>query len=876
MDINAFISDPNLLPWLIPVGPLLAFVIITLLTNRSRWIPATSPAYGGHHPDYGGMRVPVVTDRSRVISIIVGMSGIIAAWLISLNVVGQAFAINNESHLGEEVLGSAVTWLSLGSTSFRMGVLVDPLTVIMLIMVPLACTMIFIYSIGYMANDPRQSRFFSLISLFAGAMLTLVVADNLLLLFVGWEVMGLCSFMLIGFWFEKPSAYRAAIKAFMTTRVADVIMLLGIAYLFATTGTLSFREIMYDPAPHAETAVVSEEGGLVEGEAAAVEGAAAEGEHSEGEAAAVGEAGHAEGEAHADTWAQRLAETPAILVPGISAAGLIGIFLIIGTIGKSAQFPLHVWLPDAMEGPTPVSAMIHAAAMVSAGIYAIIRMYPLFEAGGYPHDGLFTAPLLLMSIVGAVTALFAATIAVAQNDVKKVLAYSTISQLGFMMAALGIGAYIAAAFHLITHAFFKALLFMASGSVIHGMEHGEHHVHEHAHGHDHGDAAHEHGAQVIDAGAHGHDAGHHDAGHHDAGHHDAGHHDAGHDAHAEHGGAAVGDEEGAHPHFDPQDMMNMGGLRKTMPVTFITFLIGGLSLAGFPLLTAGFWSKDEILADAYYGLTHGYGPQALVFICLALAAFLTAFYTARQLCLTFLGEPRTEEAKHASLGQGIVSGAMTLPLIILAVFAIFAGFVGVHPDFPILGGIFSPNYNPFHHFVGPTLLTEPETITFNFFPVLISFIVALGGLGLGYLMYGRRPLKAGEPDPMLRILGAPIYNTLKNKYYFDELYTAVFVRPSQWFARNVAYEFLDRGVIDGFLHLTARVFTWIGDLFKVMNTWLIDGILDGVPELVGRFGVWFRRIQTGRVQQYLLLVAVAALVIALIFALSTGALQAAP
>jgi NADH-quinone oxidoreductase subunit L len=838
MDINAFISDPNLLPWLIPVGPLLAFVIITLLTNRSRWIPATSPAYGGHHPDYGGMNVPVVTDQSRVISIIVGMSGIVMAWLISLNVVGHAFNINNEGHLGEEVLHSALTWLSLGDTSFKMGVLVDPLTTIMLIMVPLACTMIFIYSIGYMANDPRQARFFSLISLFAGAMLTLVVADNLLLLFVGWEVMGLCSFMLIGFWFEKPSAYRAAIKAFTTTRIADVIMLLGIAYLFATTGTLSFREIMYDPAPHAETAVVSSEGEAV-----------VEDEHA------------AEGE-HVETWAQRLAETPAILVPGISAAGLIGIFLIIGTIGKSAQFPLHVWLPDAMEGPTPVSAMIHAAAMVSAGIYAIIRMYPLFEAGGHPHDGLFTSPLLLMAVVGAVTALFAATIAVAQNDVKKVLAYSTISQLGFMMAALGIGAYIAAAFHLITHAFFKALLFMASGSVIHGMEHGEHHVHAHGHG-DHGehgathDTAHtseahdaSHGAQVIDV--HGE-------------HHSGGH-------------AAIGDEdsEKGHAAFDPQDMMNMGGLRKTMPVTFITFLIGGLSLAGFPLITAGFWSKDEILADAYYGLTHGYGPHALVFVFLAVAAFLTAFYTARQLCLTFLGEPRTEEAKHASLGQGVVSVTMTLPLIVLAVFAIFAGFVGVHPDFPILGGIFSPEHNPFHHFVGPTLVSEPGTITFNFFPVLISFIVALGGLGLGYLMYGRRPLKAGEVDPMVRILGTPIYNTLKNKYYFDELYVILFVKPSQWFSRNVAYEFLDRGVIDGFLHLLARVFTWLGDLFKVMNTWLIDGILDGVPEVVGRFGVWFRRIQTGRVQQYLLLVAVAALVIAIIFALTTGALQAAP
>jgi len=302
-------------------------------------------------------------------------------------------------------------------------------------------------------------------------MLLLVVADNLLLLFVGWEIMGLCSYLLIGFWFEKESAGRAAVKAFTTTRVADVIMLLGIVYLYLETGTLSFREILYNPAV-----------------------------------------------------LQELATTPAIFIGG-SAAALISLFLIAGTIGKSAQFPLHVWLPDAMEGPTPVSAMIHAAAMVSAGIYAIIRLFPLLVAGADPHHGLFNGPLLLMALVGAGTALFAATIALAQNDVKRVLAWSTISQLGFMMAALGIGAWVAAAFHLITHAFFKALLFLASGSVIHGMEHGEHHVHEH------------------------------------------GHHDEHADAHA--------------APFDPQDMLHMGGLQQRMPVTFLAFLAGGFSLAGF-------------------------------------------------------------------------------------------------------------------------------------------------------------------------------------------------------------------------------------------------------------------------------------------------------
>ncbi|MFN8527584.1 MAG: proton-conducting transporter membrane subunit [Anaerolineae bacterium] len=858
MDLNSFISDPNNLPWLIPVGPLLAFFVITLLTNRSKFVPATSEEYGGHHPDYDGMPVQVVTSQSRVLSIIVGLSGILSAWLISLRVLSEA---TNLPHFGEAVLHSSISWMATGLSSFNIGVLVDPLTAIMLFMVPLACTMIFIYSIGYMAHDPRQSRFFSLISLFAGAMLTLVVADNLLLLFVGWEIMGVCSYLLIGFWYEKKSAYNAAIKAFTTTRVADVIMLLGIVYLYMSAGTLNFRDIMYNPAPGAEPVAV---------EVTTTEAAPAEGEHA---VAAEGEAAAAEHETpHAETIAERLANTPAILFGGISAAGLIGIFLIIGTIGKSAQFPLHVWLPDAMEGPTPVSAMIHAAAMVSAGIYAIVRMYPLFSAGGDPHHGVFTSPLLLMSVVGAFTALFAATIAVAQNDVKKVLAYSTISQLGFMMAALGIGGYIAAAFHLITHAFFKALLFMASGAVIHGMEHGEHHVHAHAHGHG---KAHGH-TPALAAGT---------------GHGGGGAEDQfAYDAHATHGGShgaivphedhaieAHGEAEHDSAHaFDPQDMMNMGGLRKTMPVTFYTFLIGGLSLAGLPLITAGFWSKDEILADAWHGLTEGFGPHTLVFVCLVLAAFLTAFYTARQLSLTFLGEARTEEAKHANLGNGIVSFTMTLPLVILAVFAVIAGFVGVNPGFPILGGMFSANGNPFHEFVGATLIAHPAALSFDIVPVLFSFVIALGGLYVGFMMYARKPLQAGEVDPLINILGPQLHTTLKNKYYFDELYVMLFVKPSQWVSKNVSYLFLDKGVIDGTLHFIGRAFTWIGDLIKVLNSWLIDGVGDGVPELVARFGSWIRNVQTGRVQQYMLLIMVVALILVIVFALSTGALNAMP
>ena len=810
-----FLNDPNFLPWLIPVGPLLAFAIITLATNRSRLVPATDKhEYGGHHPDYDGMLVPVATRASRVLSVTVGLAGVIAAFLIALTVIYRTAGV--QGTFGEIVFGSGIDWMATGLTNFRIGVLVDPLTIIMLSMVPLAIVCIFIYSIGYMAHDPRQSRFFALISLFGGAMLMLVVADNLLMLFAGWEIMGLCSYLLIGFWFEKHTAYKAAIKAFTTTRVADVIMLLGIAYLYAATGTLSFRDILYN------TEVLDQ-----------------------------------------------LASTPAIFIGGMSAAGLIGIFLVVGTIGKSAQFPLHVWLPDAMEGPTPVSAMIHAAAMVSAGVYMIIRMFPLLTAGGNAHHGEFTSPLLLMAIVGGFTALFAATIAVAQNDIKKVLAYSTISQLGFMMAALGIGAYIAAAFHLITHAFFKALLFMASGSVIHAMEHGEHHVHEHAHGHhdDDEDAVvpQEHADVVGKPGyEHGHDEHTHDThAAHDA--HEHGAVSAGHDPHDAH-------TSDAHPHFDPQDMLNMGGLRHRIPVTFVTFLMGGLSLAGFPLITAGFWSKDEILADAWYGLTHGYFPHIFVFIMLALAAFLTAFYTARQLCLTFLGEPRTEEAAHAGLGgpSSIVSITMQLPLIILAYFALFAGFVGVPTEFPILGGILSEHHNPFFYFVSGTLpaALQPEHPPFSLIPVAVSFIVALGGLALGYWMYGRNPLKAGEPDPMVKILG-PVHTTLKNRYYIDEVYDNVLIKPSQAIAR-VTGDFIDRGIIDGILHTIGRGSRWLGDVLKMFNLWLIDGFGDGIPLAIGWAGRQARRIQTGRVQQYLLLVAAAAVIIGLIFVVSAG------
>jgi NADH-quinone oxidoreductase subunit L len=549
--------------------------------------------------------------------------------------------------------------------------------------------------------EPMYSRFFAFISLFAFGMFTLVVSDNLLTMFVGWEIMGLCSYLLIGFWYGKISARNAAIKAFMTTRVGDVFMLLGIAFLYSVTNTLSFREIF------------------------------------------------------TDSILQTLAKIPSGVF-GLSAAGLIGLLLFIGTIGKSAQFPLHVWLPDAMEGPTPVSAMIHAATMVSAGVYALIRMFPLIS--------LDEKTMAFVAFIGAFTALFAATIAVAQNDVKRVLAYSTISQLGFMIAALGVHAYVAAAFHLVTHAFFKALLFLGSGSVIHGMEHGMYHTGNHK--------------------------------------------------------------------LDPQDMFNMGGLKDKMPITFWTFLIGGFALSGFPLVTAGFWSKDEILADAFHG-------HIFVFATLAIAAFLTAFYTMRQITLTFLGEARTEESAHAHE----TPLTMTLPLVVLAFFAVTFGWVGVPEHFPLLGGL-APNW--FHEFVGSTLAEIPAAVEFNIVPLLTSLVVALGGLGLGWFVY--RDVKSPAED-RLQI------NLLKNKYYIDEIYDVVLVKPAYWLAENIVYKLIDQTIIDGFLHIFAPITTAIGATIRnYFDIPIINKLIgDGSAHSTYWLGENLRPIQTGRIQQYLIL-----------------------
>ncbi|MBV6394700.1 MAG: NAD(P)H-quinone oxidoreductase subunit 2, chloroplastic [Anaerolineales bacterium] len=697
--------------WLIPLPPALAFFLIVLFTNKNKALSHT-----------------------------IGVGAAILSWIASMIVFARALGVE---HLGEHPFKSAVNWLPTGAEWFRVGVLIDPLSAAVLFFVSITIFMIFLYSVGYHnygqpagdhdhaglpphgatvtehghthvvpSVEPMYSRFFAFLGLFAFGMYVLVISDNLLTLFVGWEIMGLCSYLLIGFWYGKKSARDAAVKAFMTTRVGDVFMLLGISFLYSATGTLSFREIFTEKVLHVLQTVPSG-------------------------------------------------------VFGLSAAGLIGLLLFIGTVGKSAQWPLHVWLPDAMEGPTPVSAMIHAATMVSAGVYMVIRMFPLLS--------LDAGTMTVIAFIGTFTAIFAASIAVAQNDIKRVLAYSTISQLGFMIAALGIGAYVAAAFHLVTHAFFKALLFLGSGSVIHGMEHG-----------------------VLHTGNH---------------------------------------------HVDAQDMFNMGGLRKKMPITFWTFLIGGFALSGFPLITAGFWSKDEILADAF-----GHGHMA-VFITLAIAAFMTAFYTMRQITLTFLGEPRTEEAKHAHE----TPWTMTTPLVVLSFFAVTYGWLGIPEHFPGLGGIL-PNW--FHDFVGHTLEHVPEAPAFSWVPLLTSLFVALGGLFFGWFYY--RNVKSAQED-VFQI------GVLKNKWYFDEVYDFLFIKPAYWFSETFVSKWMDKTVIDGILHSFGIATQWTGEKIR---RWFDLAVVNKFGDMVGYgtkdIGKGMTPIQTGRIQQYMLAAVFAFLLVSLI------------
>ncbi|HSM24132.1 MAG TPA: NADH-quinone oxidoreductase subunit L [Anaerolineaceae bacterium] len=703
----------ELLVWLIPLAPLLAFFIIFLITSKNNRL-------------------------SHSIAII----GAAISWLLSMIVF--VFAITNQEVIAKGLV-SSINWIPTAETWLKIGVQVDALTTITLFFVSWTILMIFIYSVGYHnfgqpkgdhdrpglpphgteiidqdgkhhhvpSIEPMYARFFGFFGLFAFAMYLLVVSNNLLTLYIGWEIMGLCSYLLIGFWYAKPSAKAAAQKAFLTTRIGDVFMLIGLAAIYTLTGSLQYEVIFSEQV------------------------------------------------------IQELASTISPVL-GLSWAGLIGLLILMGVIGKSAQFPLHIWLPDAMEGPTPVSAMIHAATMVSAGVYLAIRFFPILSAG-WDGGSALTTPMIVMATIGSFTALFSATIAVAQRDVKRVLAYSTISQLGFMIAALGVGAYIAAAFHLVTHAIFKALLFLGSGSIIHGMEHGVLHTQD---------------------------------------------------------------------HVDPQDMYNMGGLSKKMPITFFTFVIGGFALAGFPIITAGFWSKDEILSGAFHG---GFN---LVFWVLAISAFLTAFYTMRQISLVFLGKPRTEAAKHAHE----TPKTMTIPLIILSFFAITIGWVGIPEYFPGIGGLV-PNW--LESFLGTMLHGEHHISHHSSIPLITSLVVSLGGLFLGGLLYRR--INGDQRDPLEWSLSG-FHKVLANKYYIDEIYSYLFIRPATWFSEKVVYQFLDQKVFDGFLHGVGKISMWLGDKFRFwFDLPVINKGGDKLATGTQKLGSDLRVTQSGRIQDYMVL-----------------------
>jgi NADH-quinone oxidoreductase subunit L len=725
--------------------------------------------------------IPTVTALSFVAAIAIVVAGASGRWaarlvvagmlvstVIAMVVFGAAVAWGGEE-LSAHPIFTEIPWAPMGGGWLSMGLMIDPLSVIGIAFVSLICAAIFVFSLSYMEGeftayrDPvtgevdaavgnaRYGRFFAFVALFATGMLGFVLSSNLLQALVFWEVMGLCSFLLIGFWYHKPSASKAAVKAFLTTRVGDMFFFVGILALFAVFGTVDYATML----------------------------------SREGVATLVG-----------------LGSVPGTDVPW---AAVLALLVFGGAVGKSAQFPLHVWLPDAMEGPTPVSALIHAATMVSAGVFLVARMYPLFSAASFAHPGEISGPMFVVGAIGGFTALMAASIALAQFDIKRVLAYSTISQLGYMFLALGIGAYVAAVFHLVTHAFFKALLFLGSGSVIHGVEHGMHHA----------DAHESHGDRVAPAPA----------------------------------------SPGADPH-DAQDMRNMGYLRVRMPFTFLTFLAGSLALTGV-IPFAGFWSKDEIIAEAFHkGITLGALYPAVLWLIATFVAFLTAFYVARQVFMVFAGPPQGEGALHA----GESDWRMVGPLVFLALFAVFAGLVGMPEGFPVLGSLLK---NPLHHYVGalPVSGAHFETIEFSFAPMLISIgLVILGWVG-GWLLYGRQPERARHRDPLQRL--GPIWTLLHRKYYVDEIYGATVVRLSIWFSDVCAL--LDRTIVDGLVNLVGRA----GEASTRAAGWIDRVIVDGAVNLAGavpvELGRGLRSLQTGRVQQYLLVVFVSLLALVVAF-----------
>jgi len=581
----------------------------------------------------------------------------VAAVVASLGLSVAAFAATwPGGHEAHAATAFEAVFAHVGGAELAFRLVVDPVSALMALVVTLVGTAVQVYSVGYMHREERIGWYFAVLSLFTAAMLALVLADSFLQLYMAWEVMGLCSYLLIGFWHQQPGPRAASIKAFLTTRVGDVGFALGLLVMYATVGSFDFAAVLHEHA-----------------------------------------------------W------EPA-------AATAVALLLLFGAMGKSAQLPLHVWLPDAMAGPTPASALIHAATMVAAGVYLVGRAMPIFEASG--------VALTVTLVVGALTALTGGLLATVQHDVKKVLAYSTISQLGYMFVALGAGGFVAGMYHLVTHAFFKSLLFLGAGVIIH--------------------AAH------------------------------------------------------------TQDMREMGGLAKRMPVTTAAFGAGALALAGVPPM-AGFFSKDEILTV----LVHEHQYAALA-IALA-AAFVTAFYVARLFFRVFTGPPQTEHLKEAHV-------EMLAPMVVLAAITTVVGFAG-----PALGEFLG------HEIPWP----EPGVAA-------LSVGVAAAGLAAGWWVYGRRTVVLNT-RPLKERFGV-LYTALSLKLYFDLTYDNFVVKPyarlAAWLAR------FDLGVIDGVVNGAGRLWQALSAAGSWFDTRAVDGAVNGAAAAVVASGERVRAIQVGRVQAY--------------------------
>jgi len=615
---------PEAAVWAIYFAPLVSFLVIAAA------LLLKLPQFEGKHAS--GVTIGAI-----------GLSWLLALWALDTSIGADGKSMGFASH----------PWVSLSELEIEFGVQLDSLSALMMFVVTSVSLVVQLYSTGYMHGDLGYRRYFMLMSLFTMAMLGLVMASSLLQLFIHWELVGLTSYLLIGFWFHKPSAAAAAKKAFIVTRFGDFFFMIALVMIWTKTGTFDITEINH----------LAEHGDLT-----------------------------------------------ASVLTGLTLG------LLAGAIGKSAQFPLHFWLPDAMEGPTPVSSLLHSATMVAAGVYLLSRFFPVIHAS--PSEVQTT-----IAYIGGFTAIFAASMGIVANDIKRVLAYSTVSQLGYMVMGIGLGGFVAAVFHLFTHAFFKSLLFQGSGSVNH----------------------------------------------------------------------ATG----------TFDMRKMGGLRSVMPITFITFLIGSLSLSGvFPL--AGFWSKDELLLDAW-------NHDKLLWVIGTLVAFMTAFYMFRAIFMTFFGEYRGGEAPepgHGEAGPPHESPrSMTLPLILLSIGSIFFGLFAL---------------NGFGTFIEGSRPEELRHFEFHIESVVLaaSTIAALGGIGAAAAIY-----YAGKPAPeQLGRMAGPVYTVMADKYYIDELAEDVIVR--------------------GVLH------RGIGRASQLFDTYVVDGVVNGIALITYRIGDGLRRVESGQLQAY--------------------------